>query len=242
MKNKYEIRGDVTVILLKNGDENFEMFIDTEDFNKVLSICGNTTIKPTRSNGGYYGVIQKYQNSKRETYRIHRIIMDPPAEMVVDHINRNSLDNRKSNLRIISYSDNHQNLGTRKDNNSGERGVSWHSRLNKWIARIQIDGKRVSLGAFDNKNEAVSAVRKYRSKFMPFSQDGLNPTKEDLKLNAHPYGNDKSSGIRNVSWNKNNRKWTVYKRVDGKPKYFGSYEKLEDAIKKADEVTGRSTP
>jgi hypothetical protein len=82
---------------------------------------------------------------------MHRIITDAPKGMYVDHINRNTLDNRRCNLRIVTNS---ENL-SRSVPKSGVKGVSWHSQVKKWRARIFINGHEKHLGLFDNKKDAM---------------------------------------------------------------------------------------
>lgn len=77
-------------------------------------------------------------------------------ENPIDHINRNGSDNRITNLREASHSCNMRNIGTRKDNKSGIRGVQYHKPLKKWIPRITVLGKKYHLGVFENLTEAVA--------------------------------------------------------------------------------------
>ena len=78
-----------------------------------------------------------------------------PAE--VDHINRDKLDNRWSNLRPVSHTLNQRNHGGHQTNTSGVNGVCWHKHRNKWQAHIWVDGKNKHLGYFDCIEEAAAA-------------------------------------------------------------------------------------
>lgn len=80
----------------------------------------------------------------------------------VDHINGNRSDNRISNLRIVTVTQNAWNSKMRRNNTSGVKGVSWHSPSGKWIARIRVCGKRKSIGSFDNIEDAKVAINKAR--------------------------------------------------------------------------------
>jgi len=92
-----------------------------------------------------------------------------------DHINRNRLDNRLINLRIVSRQQNNQNRTKNKNNISGYIGVCFHKRDNKWQVRIRHpeSKKRIHLGLFENKkdagiaylNKAIEYNEKYNSKF-----------------------------------------------------------------------------
>jgi hypothetical protein len=87
---------------------------------------------------------------------MHRQIMGLP-ELQVDHINRNSLDNRRSNLRLATRQENLQNRSLRADNTSKLIGVYWDKSRNKWHAQIQHNGIAKNLGRFEDKNEAIRA-------------------------------------------------------------------------------------
>ena len=90
---------------------------------------------------------------------------------VVDHINRNPLDNRKCNLRVCSQQQNTINRSLRNDNTSGKSGVTFNKRIGKWQANVYISGKRHHLGYFDNKEDAITArlegEEKYFGEFAP---------------------------------------------------------------------------
>jgi len=74
-----------------------------------------------------------------------------------DHINHDTLDNRRSNLRICTRKENMRNRGKFANNKSGLKGVSWKKNMNKWTAQIVISGKTICLGFFINKNDAYQA-------------------------------------------------------------------------------------
>lgn len=88
--------------------------------------------------------------------KLHRYIMIiNNSNLVVDHINRNPLDNRKSNLRICSYKENGFNKSIRVDNTSGIPGVSFHKINKKWRAKIKYNNLTIHLGYFEDINEAL---------------------------------------------------------------------------------------
>lgn len=82
---------------------------------------------------------------------------DPPAE--IDHIDRDGYNNKLDNLRPASHSDNMCNQGMYTNNTSGVTGVRWHKHLCKWQAIIARNGRRYHLGAFTDKNDAITARR-----------------------------------------------------------------------------------
>ena len=92
-----------------------------------------------------------------ERILMHRVILDTPEDMVSDHINRNKLDNRRSNLRNVTSSQNKVLIPMLSTNTSGYRGVHWAEKLKKWIARISVNNKSIYLGCFKKVEDAVKA-------------------------------------------------------------------------------------
>ena len=90
---------------------------------------------------------------------MHRFINNTSKGFDTDHINRDKLDNRRSNLRTVTTIENQRNTNTRKDNKSGYKGVTWNKQRNKWHVSIRVDTKLIFLGLYSNLQEA-SLVRK----------------------------------------------------------------------------------
>jgi hypothetical protein len=94
---------------------------------------------------------------------LHRVILarmlDRPLAKgeLVDHINRNPLDNRRCNLRLATPGENIRNSRIRSDNSSGYRGVSWSKTMNKWWSVIHVNKQQVNLGYFADILDAVRA-------------------------------------------------------------------------------------
>lgn len=97
-------------------------------------------------------------NGKRTTLKMHRLILGlPPNRPIVDHINGNQLDNRKSNLRVCDHSSNLMNRGKNRNNKSGYKGVFWSKAAKKWAAQVSVKGKKYHLGLYDSPTEAHKA-------------------------------------------------------------------------------------
>lgn len=92
---------------------------------------------------------------------LHRVIMGVTDRRVqVDHINRNGLDNRRSNMRLCSNAENSRNQ-RRPSNTSGFKGVSWNKLMNKWRAQIRVDYHTTCIGHFASKEDAARAYDQY---------------------------------------------------------------------------------
>jgi hypothetical protein len=119
-------------------------FIDDADYELVKSRTWQI------NNAGY---IQ--YSIKDQTIMLHRLLMNCPDKLVVDHIDHNKLNNCRGNLRICTRSQNRQNCKIPSNNKSGCKGVRWHQ--NGWEARIAVLGKSIHLGRFASFDEAVIA-------------------------------------------------------------------------------------
>lgn len=75
----------------------------------------------------------------------------------IDHIDRNPLNIKPSNLRKCTHAQNHQNTKVRSDSSSGVTGVSYMKADRKWLAYINVNGKRHRLGLFEDLDEAIKA-------------------------------------------------------------------------------------
>lgn len=106
----------------------------------------------------------------RKIYREHRLAwlyMYGVWPTIIDHINRNPIDNRIENLREVTRSQNQQNRAQDPRNTSGARGVTWSKHSKKWRAQIRINRKTIYLGYFDVVEDAArayaAAAKKYHT-------------------------------------------------------------------------------
>lgn len=111
-----------------------------------------------------YARTSLYVEKKHVKLYMHRLIMNTPRHLSTDHINGNRLDNRRSNLRICTESQNRMNTGLRSNNKSGYKGVSWDKEKKKWTVRVRIEGKAKYLGYFTNKIVAAKVYNEWASK------------------------------------------------------------------------------
>ena len=98
---------------------------------------------------------------------MHRLIINAPPDRLVDHINRDKLDNRCSNLRLVDFSINIMNRGRQRNNSSGYTGVQYRKDRQKWIVLIGLNGKYRRLGSFDTPEEASAAYEQAKRELYP---------------------------------------------------------------------------
>jgi hypothetical protein len=166
--NEYILYDDYAEVCLYNtkSEEVARAKIDIEN----ITICKQ--YKWRLKNDGYVVTTTKTNELPRKTTKyIHRWIMSEPDSKVIDHINHDKLDNRKCNLRVCTQTENSQNKQLTDRNKSGCLGVSWSKVMNKWYARINVNGENVYLGYFTNKEDAIKvrkeAEQKYFGEFAP---------------------------------------------------------------------------
>lgn len=93
--------------------------------------------------------------------RMHRIILGIyDSAKIVDHINGNGLDNRRSNLRIVDVS---TNVANRQKSRAGNKCPGVYIRDKKWFARVTVNYKQHRLGFFESEMEAIAAVNAFRA-------------------------------------------------------------------------------
>jgi hypothetical protein len=135
-------KGEVRQIPLGEG---YYAYVDAADYEWLSQWAWGL-------HNGYAG---RYQKGK--LVFMHREIMQPPKGKIVDHENRNKLDNTRTNLRVCTQQENMRNTGKRNGTSSRFRGVSYSRRYGKWRARIWFEGKCTDLGLFTDEVEAARA-------------------------------------------------------------------------------------
>lgn len=109
-----------------------------------------------------YAIHTDETNGKR--IALHRIIMKvKDSNILIDHINGNTLDNRKENLRIVNHTQNTINCKIRKNKTSKYLGVSFSD--GKWRAQISINKKKIYIGLYDSEEKAKNAYDRYSKRY-----------------------------------------------------------------------------
>ena len=146
------IDGDVAHVDLTRGKVSI---IDAADVHLIEG--KNWQAKPCLNT--FYANRSASINGEKVTTSIHRVLMSPPDGLMVDHIDGNGLNNRRSNLRITTASQNQSNRRHQNTEKSLPKGVSFHKQTGKWSARITKNGAVHWLGLFDDPPTAHAAYR-----------------------------------------------------------------------------------
>ena len=144
--NKYDLSGEYGI---GYTSKNEPFYFDLEDFDLIKDYCWYIT------NKGYVDAHDIKDSSKR--LKMHRLVTKCPKGMDVDHINHVKSDNRKSNLREVTRSQNLMNRRVLKNNTSGVTGVTWVKQINKWRAMIGVNRNVIHLGDYTTKEDAIQA-------------------------------------------------------------------------------------
>lgn len=135
--------------------QGLEAIIDSEDFNRLSQY--KWAVTRSRDQAPYaQSSVKCITTGKFISIRMHRLLLNCPKGMEVDHINGNTLDNRKSNLRVTTRGENAKNRKVQR-NKTGYKGVFINNRGQGYSARIQVDGKRINIGTYKDPLDAAKA-------------------------------------------------------------------------------------
>ena len=148
--NEIIVQDDIAEILLYdiNGQEKGRTIIDSIDVEKIKNYkwrVSNGRVAAHRKDGG--------------NIFLHRLINNTPNGMDTDHINRNTFDNRRSNLRTATHTENMRNR-IKRSGSSKYKGVTWVKQREKWMARIKHGDREKSLGHYATEEEAAHVYDK----------------------------------------------------------------------------------
>ncbi|MNO86373.1 AP2 domain protein [compost metagenome] len=218
MKNRFEVRGNTTVIFVNYKEEIVEVLVSTSDLPKLMEFPYKWGY-----NCGYIQAATYFEGKhKQKSIKLHRFLTEAPDGLVVDHINGDKLDNRKENLRVVTSRINNQNRKNSKN-------VYLDKRSNNYYASVRTKERIYYSRYFKTFEEARKEAIKMRSAILEGSIERYkNPKPFDcLKLQnkREPRATNKTSGIRYISYQSRIEKW----RVKVKTIRYGDFDTLEEA-------------
>ena len=149
--NTYDLSGEYGIGYTSNTNEPF--YFDLEDYDKIKDYCWSI-----RKDGYVYA-----RDSNNNVIKMHNVVMNFKSD--VDHIHHKKYDNRKSELRIVTRSQNQMNVGLCKNNTSGVTGVCFEKSIKRWSAYITVNRKQIKLGRFKKFEDAVKARKEAEEKY-----------------------------------------------------------------------------
>ena len=161
-KNIFILYSDCAEIIIVNKDkiEVVRTLVDLDDVEKLITHKWNVIFPgPYIVNTGRY-------SKNGNAIRLNRFLMNvSDKDILVDHINNNTLDNRKLNLRLANKIENGRNSLRPKNNSSGVKGVCWCPDRKKYKVTIVVNYKQIFLGRYETLTEAESVIRSARIQY-----------------------------------------------------------------------------
>lgn len=217
-------------IVMSNSGRN--AVVDDDDYDKVKDITW------CLDSYGYVVSIKNKGNGKYEKLSLHRVITEAQTGQIVDHIDRDKLNNTKGNLRFASVAENTRNTGPSTRNTTGYKGVRKYK--DKYSASITFEGKAEYLGAYDTPEDAAKAynlkAEEYFGEFAWLNDVYYRGFKPSAKR-------EYSSKYKGVSKNKSTGRWRARAVVNGKEKHIGTFDYEEEAAAAYKEfIEGKEVP
>lgn len=199
--------------------------IDFEDLDKISGY--SWTLKPDHNT--FYVQANKKVDGKWIKITLHRLLMDFPKGLQVDHVDRDGLNNTKRNLRVCTNLENARN----KKYSTGDIPNIKKTKNGKYLVRVAVNGKRISVGTFDTLEKAITArdtyINTHHKEFGVLLSDKIVNEEEIRKMKlSSDLKNEGFSGHRGIDFRHN--KWRVRKQVNGKRITIGFYYSLDEAI------------
>jgi len=132
-------------IPLRNG---VSTSLDDEDYDRAQAFRWHKT-----ANGYVAGTVIE-QGARKRVY-LHRWLLDAQPGQLVDHLDGNPLNNRRANLRLATRSQNQANRRRNRTSRSRYKGVTWHQGQQRWMARLQVNGRRITIGYYADPLQAA---------------------------------------------------------------------------------------
>lgn len=205
--------------------------VDDEDYEMLMAYKWHI------SHFGYAQTSVGGRENKRNIL-MHRLLMEVPKGMEIDHINGDRIDNRRCNLRLVTRSQNMHNMSGNTNTSSRFKGVSWDKDRNLWAVNIQTNGKSVHLGRYASEIEAARAYN-----IAAVQQHGefarLNEIPEDIEDTvvyrpAKAFKHARTTHYRGVNFPKGKKRWVARIQVKGQGIHIGYFDTAEVAARAYD--------
>ena len=171
-RNKYDLSGEYGIGWTTNTNQEF--YFDLDDFELIRKYSWYEYVNTETA----YHSLRTIDNNTRTSVLMSALL----GYKGYDHIDRNPLNNRRNNFRFATSQQNARNRSIMSNNTSGITGVVWRKKDQVWAASICVDYKRIHLGTFKNKDDAIrarlKAEQKYFKEFAPqqhlYEEYGIN--------------------------------------------------------------------
>jgi hypothetical protein len=193
--------------------------VDDEDYERLSQFKWF----PIKIRNNYYAYRNKLKHDDFEEISMHRMIMHPKKGLVVDHINHDSLDNRKCNLRNCTVAENNRNTTPRKHTSSTYLGVCFDVKRKLWLTQLTVEGCSINIGRFESEIEAAEAydiaVLEYSKGFgyLNFKEKSYTKTLAEIRSeNKRPYVMQDSHKLKMIESRKHIDFTTLHRAKRGK--------------------------
>lgn len=169
-KNDYVLKGGYVLLDVSTSNmPDTHTKLDIDDLDRVIRFKKHNNRLKWMAHNDHYGKWGTYVSATDRKTRLHRFVMgvDDP-QLIIDHINGDTLDNRKSNLRVTTRAENNKNMRLRDDNITGCHGLTYNEGRDNYSVSIQLNSKKHFIGTYNNARDAKIAY-KAAAKLLGFS-------------------------------------------------------------------------
>jgi hypothetical protein len=145
--------GSVRIPLHSRKHPDLFAIVDEEDYERVSQHRWGVE----KGKNTFYALSRRKYETAGQNLRMHRLVVECPPDMLIDHRNGNGLDNQKQNLRICTNTQNMQNQRKQHRGSNTYKGAYWEPGRRRWRASIAVNGKTMHLGHYATEEEAARA-------------------------------------------------------------------------------------
>jgi hypothetical protein len=133
--------------------QGYHALLDDEDFARVAAYSWHVA----KRRGRRYAVANVGRGAAKTTVYLHRLVLDAPPGVEVDHRDGEGLNNTRANLRACTHTENMCNAQPRRGGSSRYKGVFWCATRGRWLARVKLSGRTRQVGTFTSERAAALA-------------------------------------------------------------------------------------